>query len=108
METEVKVKFNGVLIDNLQDENTCKKYGMQIIEIKNMQPGQTGIVLNIQHNQNTIPPSKGHIVMRSLRSDQFEVMDLSDFNKDSIWLSTCTLAVAILPKGSELEFRVKY
>jgi len=68
---------------------TCKTETYDVdddsISMSDMKPGQIGIIVSIPHTKISLEKYVGHLVMRSLSIDNYEVMDLTKFTPDACW-----------------------
>jgi predicted RNA-binding protein (virulence factor B family) len=70
------------------------------IAMKNMKPGQIGMVVDDGCDQ------KGDIVFRNLNSEVVGIISLSECEEDSYWGSNATVKVKLLKPGTKIEITV--
>ena len=70
----------------------------KLVPMNMMQPMQIGMLVD-GNNKDTV-------VMRTLNSDKFEVMNLSEPGVDVCWNTHCTLPVRLLEKGESVNIRI--
>lgn len=78
------------------------------IPMTDLRPGEVAKV--ISPNSEIAWNAEGHWVMRTLNSDRFEVMDLTEFNTDCCWVgnakSISAIEVVPLQKGQTLKLAI--